>query len=38
MTGIVFHTMSALPELADSPAEADTLYRRFLDVLEAETR
>jgi hypothetical protein len=46
LAGIVFHMMSALPEcgrtgltaVGDSPAEAEALYRRFLDVLEAETR
>ena len=46
LTGIVFHMMSALPEcgrtgltaVADSPAEAEALYRRFLEVLDLETR
>ncbi|MCC7139483.1 MAG: hypothetical protein IT460_13760 [Planctomycetes bacterium] len=46
LTGIVFHMMSALPArgrtgltaVADSPEEADRLYRRFLEVLDAETR
>lgn len=46
LKGIVFHMMSALPEcgrtgltaVADSAEEADTLYRRFLDLLGAECR
>jgi len=45
LEGIVFHMMSALPELgrtgltavADGPAEAEALYQRFLQVLDAET-
>jgi hypothetical protein len=45
LSGCVFHMMSALPEcgrtgltaVADSPAEAEALYQRFLSVLEAET-
>ena len=45
LTGIALHMMSALPEcgrtgltaVADSPAEAEALYRRFLDVLAEET-
>jgi hypothetical protein len=45
MTGIALHMMSALPEcgrtgltaVADSPAEAEALYRKFLDVLAEET-
>jgi len=44
LQGIVFHMMSALPEcgrtgltaVADSAAEADALYQRFLAVLAAE--
>lgn len=46
LKGVVFHMMSALPEcgrcgltaVADSPAEADALYRRCLEVLDQETR
>ena len=46
LTGCVFHMMSALPEsgrtgltaVADSPADADALYAKFLRVLDAETR
>ncbi len=46
LTGIVFHMMSALPEcgrtgltaVGDSAEEADRLSRRFLEVLEADTR
>ena len=45
LTGIAFHMMSALPEcgrtgltaVADTPEEAQALYRRFLEVLGAET-
>jgi hypothetical protein len=44
--GIVFHMMSAMPEcgrtgltaVGDSPAEADALYERFLEILSRETR
>ncbi|MGH7858160.1 MAG: peptide ligase PGM1-related protein, partial [Candidatus Binatia bacterium] len=43
-TGVVFHMMSALPEIgrvgltavADSPADAETLYRRTIAVLDEE--
>lgn len=45
-TGIVFHMMSALPELGfvgltavgDSPEEADDIYRRAVAVLEEEAK
>ena len=45
LEGIVFHMMSALPELgrtgltavADGPTEAEALYQKFLRVLDAET-
>ena len=45
LEGIVFHMMSALPEsgrtgltaVANSPAEADALYAKFIRILEAET-
>lgn len=46
LTGIVFHMMSALPEcgrtgltaVADSAEDADRLYRRMIEVLDAETK
>jgi hypothetical protein len=45
LTGIVFHMMSALPEcgrtgltaVADTPAEAEALYQKFLRVIAQET-
>ena len=45
-TGVVFHMLSALPEagrlgltaVADTPAEAEALYRRTLEALDEEAR
>jgi hypothetical protein len=45
-TGVVFHMLSALPAagrvgltaVGDSPAEADALYRRAVEILDAEAR